>query len=282
MLWVKAPERSPISPTRSTMKHTRDRASTAPRIFAPEYYARMRDLESVSWWNAGMRETARRLLNKARLPPKGAMLDAGCGSGQTMSWFLGGHPEWTATGIDIAAEPLAAARLAHLSVQRASALEIPFAARSFDLVIALDLLQHLPLDGGDARALSEFSRVLRPGGTLLLRTNAQAFPRVKDDPHYSYRRYEPGQLRRQLAFAGFEVAVMGRINSLLGLAEIPRELRAKRARSPSYQGLLAEPTREAGVGHALKKSWLELEGLAVTAGWQLPFGRTIFALCRVS
>src|SRR6266545_6496588 len=140
MLWVEARERSPFSIIRSTMKQARERASAAPRIFTPEYYARMRDLESVSWWNAGMREIARRLLDKASLPAKGTMLDAGCGSGQTMSWFLDSHPDWTATGIDIAVEPLASAHLASLPVEQATALDLPFASSSFDLVITLDLL----------------------------------------------------------------------------------------------------------------------------------------------
>ena len=31
---------------------------TAPRIFTPEYYERMRRLEAISWWNAGMRDVA--------------------------------------------------------------------------------------------------------------------------------------------------------------------------------------------------------------------------------
>lgn len=264
------------------MKDARERAAAPPRIFTPEYYARMRDLESVSWWNAGMREIAARLLDKAQLPVKGAMLDAGCGSGQTMAWFLGAHPEWIATGIDIAPEPLVAARDARLSVQRASALDLPFAGGTFDLVITLDLLQHLPLDGGDAKALSEFRRVLRPRAALLLRTNAQAFPRTSDDPEFSYRKYEREGLRRRLVSAGLEIVVLGRVNSLLGLAEIPRELRAMRSGSPSYTGLLSEPEQTTGLAHRLKKNWLELEGRATAAGWQLPFGRTIFALCRAN
>ena len=77
------------------MKHARERTAPPPRIFTPEYYARMRDLESVSWWNAGMRDIAARLLDKAQLPENGSVLDAGCGSGQTMAWFIscnGGVP----------------------------------------------------------------------------------------------------------------------------------------------------------------------------------------------
>ena len=282
MLWVEAPERSPISTTRSTMKDARERTALPPRIFTAEYYARMRDLESVSWWNAGMRSIAARLLDKAQLPENGSVLDAGCGSGQTIAWFINSRPTWIATGIDIAPEPLVVARDSRLAVQRASALDLPFASSAFDLVIALDLLQHLPLAGGDAKALSEFRRVLSPRGTLLIRTNAQSFPRTSDDHEFSYRKYERDGLRRRLVSAGFEVVVLGRVNSLLGLAEIPRELRAKRSGSSSYTGLLTEPKQHAGFAHRLKKRWLELEGRATAAGWQLPFGRTIFALCRAN
>lgn len=264
------------------MKDARERAAAPPRIFTPAYYARMRDLESTSWWNAGMREIAARLLDKAHLPAKGVVLDAGCGSGQTMAWFLGAHPRWTATGVDIAPEPLRAARDARLSVQRASALDLPFAGSAFDLVIALDLLQHLPLDGGDAKALRDFRRVLRPRGALLIRTNAQSFPKTADDREFSYRKYERDGLRRRLLAAGFEIVVLGRVNSLLGLAEIPRELRAKRSGSPAYAGLLSVPEDNPGVAHFLKKRWLELEGRATAAGWQLPLGRTILALCRAN
>ncbi len=251
-----------------------------PRIFTPEYYARMRALEQHSWWNAGMRDIAGMMLQRARLPRAGKLLDAGCGSGQTMRWFLSDRPEWTATGIDVALEGVAAAKSAGLSVQLASALDLPFGSDSFDLIITLDVLQHLPLDGGDSAALAEFSRVLRPEGILLVRTNAQSFPAAADDPEFSFRKYDPGQLRRRLDEAGLDVVIMGRANALLGLAEIPRELRAGRVGKSGYHGILAEPREESALPRALKRAWLRLEGRALAAGWNLPLGRTIFALCR--
>lgn len=262
------------------MKMSTPNREQPPRIFTPEYYARMRELERVSWWNAGMRDIAGMLLRRARLPCTGMLLDAGCGSGQTMQWFLDGHPGWNASGIDVAYEGVAAARTAGLAVQRASVLDLPVRDSSVDLIITLDVLQHLPLDGGDSAALAEFARVLRPGGTLLMRTNAQSFPPAADDPEFSFRKYEPHALRNRLVEAGFHIERLGRANALLGLAEIRRELRAAREQRSEYHGILAEPRQEKPIPRALKRAWLRVEGRAVAAGWKLPLGRTIFALCR--
>jgi len=45
----------------------------------------------------------------------------------------------------------------------ADATTLPFADASFDRVVASEVLEHIP---DDARALSELTRVLRPGGTM--------------------------------------------------------------------------------------------------------------------
>jgi SAM-dependent methyltransferase len=251
-----------------------------PHIFTPEYYARLRDLEATSWWNEGMRDIAAALINRAGIPATGVVLDAGCGSGQTMSWFLDQHPRWNAIGVDVATDGLQAARRHLLPVCCASTLHLPLADKTVDVVVSLDVLQHLPLEGGDAIALSEFFRVMRAGGTLLIRTNAQSFPRTRDDKEFSFHKYEPKELRRRLSAAGFEVVTLGRCNALLGLAEIPRELAATRRRGGGYHGVLAEPRRDSGIAHRLKRGWLKVEGRALAAGLSLPLGRTLFALCK--
>jgi len=163
----------------------------------------------------------------------------------------------------------------------ASALRIPFESRSIDALISLDVLQHLPLDGGDSTALAEFARVLVPGGVLLVRTNAQSIPRTPDDENASFRKYTTGALRKKLRNAGFQIDMVGRCNAVPGLAEIPRELRASRMDVGAYHGILAEPGGEAGFVHSVLRRWLVLEGRAMIAGLPLPLGRTIFALCRM-
>ncbi|MEP6506689.1 MAG: class I SAM-dependent methyltransferase [Gemmatimonadales bacterium] len=250
----------------------------APKIFTPEYYASMRRLEADAWWNAGMRSIGTRLLRHARLPERGRLLDAGCGSGQSMEWLGSLFPAWTRYGVDVASDGLAAAAHIGETVALGSVTDLPLAESSFDLVISLDVLQHLPLDGGDEAALREFHRVLRPGGVLLIRTNAQSFPRVAEDRQHMYRRYEPRDLSHALAVTGFEILRLSRANSILGLAEIRREYRARSSQSNSYYGLLSRPGRSPL--NPVKRGMLAIEGRLIAAGVALPLGRALFALCR--
>jgi SAM-dependent methyltransferase len=151
---------------------------------------------------------------------------------------------------------------------------------SVDLVMTLDVVQHLPIPGGDAKALGEMYRVLKPGGYLFLRTNAQAYPRVGDDLEYNFHKYTPAELEAKLEQAGFSTVRLSRLNAMLGLAEIPRELRARRSAQSEYRGILAQARAEAPLVTALKRGWLRLEGQVVRRGLRLPVGRTIVALCR--
>ena len=110
--------------------------------------------------------------------------------------------------------------------------------------------------------MREIRRVLKPGGYLLARTNAQSFPRKHDDIVTQYHTYEPNELRVKFHAAGFHVVRLSRVNAVLGLAEIPRELKARQRRDP---GILAPEPTAPGRIDALKREWLSLEGTAVVA-----------------
>lgn len=256
---------------------------TGPLIFTPDYYARMRALENDGWWNAAMRDAAALLLARTGLAPQGALLDIGCGSGQTMEWFRALYPQWSTTGLDISFDGLRAARaLGEEHVLAASALDLPVSSASVDTVITLDVLQHLPLRGGDVQALREMHRVLRPGGLVLIRTNAQSLPHAEDDEEFAFHKYEVPEMRTKLQAAGFTPLRVGRINALLGLAEIRRELSARQHTHGHYVGLLAKPSNRESLSWRMKRRWLRVEASAVSRGWSLPLGRTILALARKS
>ena len=74
---------------------------------------------------------------------------------------------------------------------------LPFADCSFDLVCALDIVEHV--DDGEG-ALSELVRVARPGAAVLLSTPLHVSHWTSFDDFVGHkRRYEPAQLMETLA-----------------------------------------------------------------------------------
>jgi SAM-dependent methyltransferase len=80
---------------------------------------------------------------------------------------------------------------------------LPFADASFDLVCALDIIEHVD---DDDLALSELSRVAASGATLLLSTPLHPSMWTPFDDFVGHRRrYEPDQLLAKLKQHGFTV-----------------------------------------------------------------------------
>lgn len=81
--------------------------------------------------------------------------------------------------------------------------DLPYPDNSFDLLCALDIVEHVENDIG---ALDELCRVAKPGARLLLSTPLHpSYWTSFDDVVGHYRRYRPEQLRRLLADRQLEV-----------------------------------------------------------------------------
>jgi 2-polyprenyl-3-methyl-5-hydroxy-6-metoxy-1,4-benzoquinol methylase len=92
----------------------------------------------------------------AELRP-GSVLDAGCGEGETIARLDGLLPARVAA-VDLNPEAVefTARRFPAVEVTRESVLELPFADGAFELVVCLEVLEHL----GDPRAaIAELARV---------------------------------------------------------------------------------------------------------------------------
>jgi ubiquinone/menaquinone biosynthesis C-methylase UbiE len=111
------------------------------------------------------------LLRQATLPPGARVLDVGCGSGTLALGIVAAHPRAKVTAVDADRRILAQAKVKPLAEQVdwqvGNAVDLGFAADSFDCVFCSLLLHHLRPEEKVA-ALSEMARVLAPDGQLLL------------------------------------------------------------------------------------------------------------------
>lgn len=139
----------------------------------------------------------------------GALLDVGCGQGQFMARAA---RRFETHGVDISPERVQRARevTGSDSVHVGSATALPFEDARFDVVCALDVVEHLDDPG---RFLAEARRVLRSGGVLLFSTpNTESLGHRRkgresfmylDPTHVSL--LAPGRWRELLAAGGFSV-----------------------------------------------------------------------------
>ncbi len=178
-----------------------------------QVYTRMAELEDEHWWFVARRRILTDVLQRyANLPAAPRILEAGCGTGGNLAML-------SAFGTVAGLEPDAqardfASRKGPFDV-RGGRLpdEIPFEPESFDLVAALDVLEHVDDDLGSLRALRE---KLRPGGWLLI--TVPAFPFLwshHDETHHHKRRYVRAGLLDRLRQAGFSPVRVTYFNSLL-------------------------------------------------------------------
>jgi len=106
----------------------------------------------------------------ARLPPQAArVLEVAAGTGRVTRKLVSPSREVVATDLNepMLTEAKKHVRDPHVTWRTADAQELPFPDASFDAVVCAFGLMFVP---EKPRALREFRRVLRPGGTLLLTT----------------------------------------------------------------------------------------------------------------
>ncbi|GAA3617202.1 bifunctional 2-polyprenyl-6-hydroxyphenol methylase/3-demethylubiquinol 3-O-methyltransferase UbiG [Kineosporia mesophila] len=126
------------------------------------------------WWRPHGRFAALHWLARSRAglipdpPREGApLLDIACGAGLLQPHLTGRLSGWAHTGIDLSLLSLRQARVRGVRVLAADATRLPFADHTFECVVAGEVLEHLT---DLPAAVAEISRVLAPGGTLVVDT----------------------------------------------------------------------------------------------------------------
>jgi len=160
----------------------------------------MFEQEDRYWWFVARRRLALQLLRR-HVPNGCSLLDVGCGTGAGLGAF---SSECRTFGADFS--ELALGFCAERGISRlvqADAQALPVVTSSFDAVISLDTIEHIP---DDCAAVSEIYRILKPGGTFIM--NVPAYKWLWG-PHdvalMHHRRYTRSQVKKMLVDEGFEV-----------------------------------------------------------------------------
>jgi len=171
------------------------------------------NLEEKHWWFVARNKIGLSLLDKY-LPNKKQLeiVDVGCGTGSVLKKLERyGH----ATGIDISEEAIKFCKLRGCrDVYKVKEKEgLPFKDNTFDLITALDIIEHVD---DDCAALAEYYRIIRKGGILLVTVPAYEFlwgPHDEVNDHK--RRYIARGLRNKVEEAGFTVRKMSYFDTFL-------------------------------------------------------------------
>lgn len=171
-------------------------------------------MEDVHWWFVARRRIFLSILSRYMGGTTAAgrrVLDVGCGTG-TMLTYLARFG--SAEGVDIDPEAVGYCHDRGLKqVSQSAAGSLPFDDETFELVTALDVIEHIDDDLG---ALREVRRVLRPGGRLLMAVPAYRFLWGRQDEISLHkRRYVAPEVRERLQSAGFEVQRLTYMNAIL-------------------------------------------------------------------
>ena len=175
-------------------------------------YDTMNKQEETHWWFRAKADIVVHLLQKYAGSIAGKkILDVGCGSGYFLKRLKekGAH----AYGVDPHFKAVGnAKKKSNATVVLGSADSISFASNSFDVVCALDVLEHCK---DDAKAVTELKRVLKPSGYAIITVPAlQSLWTKQDERLHHHRRYAKHELSQLISELG-EIKKLSFYNTLL-------------------------------------------------------------------
>jgi SAM-dependent methyltransferase len=165
-------------------------------------YAEMYNLESYYWWFVARRQLLEALIKEvAREFTRPIMLDVGCGTGINYSVM---SRYGTAVSTDFSQEALKFSNARGVGdLVRSSIETLPFKDASFEVITALDVLEHVD---DDLKALDELRRIMKENALLVITVPAYGFLWSEhDEALHHRRRYAASELRNKLTRAGLEV-----------------------------------------------------------------------------
>jgi SAM-dependent methyltransferase len=170
-------------------------------------------IEKNHWWFAGRRSIVLRVINTfVELKPEAKILDAGCGTGGNLEFLskLG-----NVVGLEPNKQAIKFAQKKSIARVLQGELPgfLPFPQKEFDLVVVLDVLEHID---DDESALMALVPLLKPNGHLII--TVPAFPFLwssHDLMHHHRRRYFLSEVENKFRRSGLEILYASYFNTWL-------------------------------------------------------------------
>ena len=169
-------------------------------------------VEKYHWWFVGRRKLLETILTTLNLSPEGVAIEIGCGAGSNLRVL--DLKKIRTIGLDhsIYALSLVRERL-KLPLINGDLKDLPIRTNSMGLIIAMDVLEHID---NDIDGISEFYRVLKKGGNLILTVPAFNFLwGIQDKVTGHKRRYSKKEILTKLVRSGFEILRFSYFNFFL-------------------------------------------------------------------
>jgi SAM-dependent methyltransferase len=178
----------------------------------PEEYEALEQVERDHWFYAGKREIVLWWLRRlGKLQPDLLLVDCGAG---TARFTQEAAAYCNVLAVDDHQESLVIARrrLRADQVKEGSCTDLPLPDQSADVVTALDVIEHVP---DDKLAVQEMTRILKPGGILVVTVPAfQSLWSDWDVALHHQRRYRHSTLLPLFEKAGLELIHWNYVNVL--------------------------------------------------------------------
>lgn len=188
-------------------------------------YREMADLDQRHWWYRARRKVLEQLIRREVHPPNEArILEIGCGTGHNLE-MLGRFGRVDAIELDDESRAIAQGRLGRdIMSERLPELS-GIADRHYDLIAALDVIEHIDDDKG---AIAAISGKLRPGGKFIMTVPAHPWMwSAHDSVNHHKRRYSKAGLKRLIEGSPLRLDKLGYFNSLLFPLAVAERLASK-------------------------------------------------------
>ncbi|SRR5260370_2534373 len=244
----------------------------------PAELANIARVASEFWWYRGMEKILFRVLERA-VPARKCTraLDAGCGTGD-FARVLQQHYSGRVFPCDVEAQALRIAQRSGVEyLTQCDIGNLPYACAAFDTLVSLDVLVHVQRER-ERIAMQEFSRVLAPGGLLVLRVAALDILRSRHSLFIDEKqRFTRKRLVQLVTDFGFRILRCTYANSLLFPVALARfRIWEPLTRAKPSSGVQPVP---AWLNKLLYVP-LALEAELLGRGWNLPIGQSLILIAE--